>query len=76
MLLTFVLSMEKITLLLVLVMSENPSSILYCHFYMFFVLKTFFALLLIVYLLGKVKKNSFRNFLRKKKKVTDFFYNF
>ena len=56
MLLTFVLSMEKITLLLVLVMSENPSSILYCHFYMFFVLKTFFALLLIVYLLGKVKK--------------------
>ena len=35
MLLTFVLSMEKITLLLVLVMSENPSSILYCHFYVF-----------------------------------------
>ena len=46
--------MDKITLLLVLVMSENKSSTSYCHFYMFLVLKTLFALLLLVYLLGIV----------------------
>ena len=48
---------------------------------MFLVLKTFFVLLLVVYLLGIVNKylksislkNIFRNFLWKKKKVIDFF---
>ena len=73
--------MDKINLLLVLVMSENSSSILHCHFHMFLVLKTFFVLLLVVYLLGIVNKylksislkNIFRNFLWKKKKVIDCF---